>query len=102
MISDKDRLTDKDALTVAKTTCWILLAALLFMVYHYNKQSNLVADFEAEKLQGDTTYQKTINMFCSKMNDTLDDYYLVNKNDLELQATIHIDTTSLDTITLKK
>jgi len=102
MYSDDKKLTDKEAAQIAKFFCWVLLIAFLFMAYHYVKQCRRADNLEAEKLEGDAGYQKNLKMFCSKMNDTLDQYYLVNKNDLELQAVVHIDTNSFDTITLKK
>jgi hypothetical protein len=100
-MNNEQRLTADQKLSFAKIIMLLLATALVFMIYYYDKQRDRADDLQAKKDLADSTLQKEKKMFCQKMNDTLDQYYLINKKDLELQAVIHIDTNSLDTITLK-
>lgn len=94
-----NKKTDNKNETTFKVLCAILFFVILFLIHHYDKQRDRADILEEQKTLSDTIHSKD-SLMITRIMDTLDNYYLVNKMDVKLQKVIKLDNNSIQQITI--
>lgn len=76
----------------------MMFLLMTYFVYQYNREHKRVQELEAGIVKDDAATKEKLQEFRDNINDTLDNYYMVNKNDLSLITKMQIDTSEMSQI----